>query len=227
MKTVLVTGAGGNLGGAVVKRFLSDGYQVLALVAPERAPKEITTGVTYFEVDLFKEAAVGELLQTITIKYPVIDAALLLAGGFEAGAVDLANDESLRRMYSLNFETAYHIARPMFAHMMQQSHGGRIIFIGARPTLDPQAGKDLIAYGLSKSLLFKLSEYLNAAGAEKNVVTAVAVPSTIDTPANRVAMPKADFSSWRTPEAIAEVLAGVAHGEVSLTDSVILLYGKK
>ena len=51
MKTVLITGAGGNLGGAVVKRFLSDGYQVLALVSPGRAPKEGTTNVEYFEVE--------------------------------------------------------------------------------------------------------------------------------------------------------------------------------
>ncbi len=224
MKTVLITGAGGNLGTAVVKHFLSDGYQVLALVAPGKIPLSNTTGVDYFEVDLVQEAAVEELLQRITIKYPIIDAVLLLAGGFEAGAIEGASDESLRRMYSLNFETAYHIARPMFTHMMQQSKGGRIIFIGARPALEPQAGKDLIAYGLSKSLLFKLSEYLNAAGAKNNVVTFVAVPSTIDTPANRASMPTADFTTWRTPEAIADVLAGASRLDASFAETVILLY---
>ena len=54
---------------------------------------------------------------------------------------------------ALNFNTAFHVAKPLFAHMMEKGNG-RIVFIGSRPALEPSAGKSLIAYGLSKSLLF-------------------------------------------------------------------------
>jgi NAD(P)-dependent dehydrogenase (short-subunit alcohol dehydrogenase family) len=130
-------------------------------------------------------------------------------------------------MHALNFETAYYIARAVFNQMMKQSGGGRIIFIGARPAMEPNAGKTAIAYGLSKSLLFKLSEYLNVIGAEKNIVTYVAVPSTIDTPPNRQAMPKADFSTWQKPEDIAGVLAKLARTESVHEERVVRLYEKK
>ena len=59
-------------------------------------------------------------------------------------------------MYSLNFETAYFVARPVFLQMLKQSTGGRMVFIGARPALQPKDGKDMLAYGLSKSLIFTL-----------------------------------------------------------------------
>lgn len=167
MKTVLITGAGGNLGSAVVKRFVTDGWQVLAIVSAGKTPAEKAKGVDFFEVDLVDEQAVNTMIHQISSKYKTLDAALLLAGGFEAGGVDKTDGAALMRMYSLNFETAYHIARAVFNRMLMQPEGGKIVFVGARPALEPKAGKGLVAYGLSKSLLFKLSEYLNAAGGAK------------------------------------------------------------
>jgi NAD(P)-dependent dehydrogenase (short-subunit alcohol dehydrogenase family) len=77
--------------------------------------------------------------------------------------------------------------------------------MGARPALDPLAGKTAVAYSLSKSLLFQLATVLNADAGGKDVVTHVVVPSTIDTPNNRKFMPNADFDNWVKPGQLAEI----------------------
>lgn len=227
-KNILITGAAGNLGKAVVERFLADGHRVMAIDSPGRAMVFGVKGdIATYAVDLMQEKTVEEVIRTIASKYKSIDVAVLLVGGYTSGTILETDGTQLKKMYSLNFETAYFVARPVFSHMIRQVSGGRIVFIGARPALNARDGKSSLAYGLSKSLVFKLSDYLNAEGASKNVLSSVIVPSTIDTPANRQAMPTADFSSWVTPEAIAEVLAFVTSDKASpLRDTVLKVYGK-
>lgn len=213
MKNVLITGAGGNLGTAVVKRFLKEGYHVIAAVSPGKAPKETMQGLTFVEVDLAQEALVERLIQDLT-KGQSIDAALMLAGGYASGAIDKTGKVELSAMYDLNFLTAYNVARPVFQTMMQQG-SGTLVFIGARAALDASTGKNMIAYGLSKSLLFKLSSFLGDAGKKSQVKSHVVVPSTIDTPANREAMPNADWSKWVQPAEIAGMLLDLVEGRRS------------
>ena len=76
--------------------------------------------------------------------------------------------------------------------------------IGSRPGANMKNSKGMVAYGLGKSLIFHLAELMNEEAKGTNVVTNVIVPSTIDTPQNREAMPHADFNKWVTPEAIAD-----------------------
>ena len=129
----------------------------------------------------------------------------LLVGGFAMGAIESTGVEELRKQFTLNFDTAYSVARVLYPHMKQNGYG-RIVLVGARPALDANAGKNMLAYALSKSLLFKLAEFLNADSKGTNITTSVIVPSTIDTPANRTSMPTADFNNWVKPEAIAEAM---------------------
>lgn len=211
MKTVLITGAGGNLGAAAVDRFVDKGYQVVALVSPGKVPTEQRKHVDYLEADLLQEGPVQELMDRVFAMYAAIDGVVLTVGGFEAGDVEATDEAAMKRMYSLNFETAYHVARPAFRYMQSQPGGGRIIFIGAKPALDAKAGKSLMAYGLSKSLLFKLAEYLNAAS--EKVKSHVIVFSALDTPQNRTSMPKADTSQWVKPEKVAGVMVEIVNGE--------------
>jgi NAD(P)-dependent dehydrogenase (short-subunit alcohol dehydrogenase family) len=89
---------------------------------------------------------------------------------------------------------------------MLENNSGRLVFIGSRPALEAKYGKNLIAYGLSKSLLFKLAEYINEEAKGKNVTATVIAPSTLDTPQNRQSMPDVNPNIWVQPEALAEIL---------------------
>ncbi len=108
---------------------------------------------------------------------------------------------------------------------MMENNNGRIVFIGARPALQAAAGKDLLAYGLSKSLLFKLAEYINEEARGKNVTATVVVPSTLDTELNRKSMPDANPDNWVKPEAMAEILEFIISDKASpLRETIIKVY---
>ena len=225
-KNIIITGAAGNLGQAAVTKFLSEGYRVIAMVSPGKKQDQPVAGVIRVEADLTNEEDVEAAIQKAFTPGETIDAALLLAGGYSGGDIYKTDGASLKKMYALNFETAYFVARPVFRQMMKQPSGGRIVLVGARPALKARDGKSSLAYALSKSLVFKLAEYLNAEGATRNVTCTVIVPSTIDTPSNRASMPQADFSSWVTPEAIANVMAfAVSEKAGPLRETILKMYG--
>ena len=97
--------------------------------------------------------------------------------------------------------------------------------VGSRPGLDAKSGKGMIAYSLGKSLIFRLAELMNNEAKGQDVVTAVLVPSTIDTPQNRKAMPNADPGGWVQPEAIAETIYFYCTEQAAaLREPVIKLY---
>jgi NAD(P)-dependent dehydrogenase (short-subunit alcohol dehydrogenase family) len=93
----------------------------------------------------------------------------------------------------------------VFGEMMKQG-SGRIFLIGSRPGLDMHNSKGMVAYGMTKSLIFRLAEILNDEAKGHNVVTCVIVPSTIDTPQNRKSTPDEEFGKWVKPEAIADII---------------------
>ena len=205
--TILITGANGNLGAATVKKFLDEGYRVIA-VDHSGTHLGFASGHENFvlrSVDVGDEQAVGTFIEEIIELYDGIDAALMLVGGFAMGDVAATDGEAMRKMYALNFETAYFVARPLFSHMLDKGYG-RLVFIGSRPALRPEQGKGILAYSLTKSMLFYLAELLNATAKGKNVVASVVAPSTIDTPINRASMPDTDPSTWVRADQIADLL---------------------
>jgi NADP-dependent 3-hydroxy acid dehydrogenase YdfG len=207
VKTIVVTGASGNLGLVVTKYLLSKGHTIIAVVhdASSIQKMDANPNLTSHVVDLENEIETEKFIKDILVKYKTIDAAIMLAGGFTMGNITKTNSGLIKEQIRLNFDTAYHVVQPVYYHMLQNNFG-RFIFIGARPAIKPSDGKNMIAYGLSKSLLFKLAEYINADAKGKNIDAAVIVPSTIDTESNRKAMPDADPSKWVKPEAIAETI---------------------
>ncbi|MEI9921142.1 MAG: SDR family NAD(P)-dependent oxidoreductase [Bacteroidota bacterium] len=224
MKNVLITGAAGNLGTAVVDKFLSEQWNVIAIVDPKHN-STLKPAVKTYTCDVTNEADVNQVIPKIIGDNGTIDAALLLVGGFAAGNIDATDGAALRSQMSLNFETAYFTARPVFQQMMKQN-GGRIVLVASKTALISQVGKDFVGYSLSKFLLTKLAELLNAEGAPKNVVCSVIAPSTIDTEINRKSMPKADFSKWVKPADIAESIHFLAgdKGNV-LREPIFKVYG--
>ncbi|NOS93956.1 MAG: SDR family NAD(P)-dependent oxidoreductase [Cyclobacteriaceae bacterium] len=204
-KNILITGAQGNLGKACVEKFLPSGDQIFALTTPGKEEKSTSPNFLSFGVDLTREDEVETFIKTLIEKYQSINAAVLTVGGFAMGSIHDTDKAALQKMIDLNFYTSYFIARAVFQQMMKQGHG-RIIFIGARPAIDAQQGKNTLAYSLSKSMIFKLAELLNAEAKGNNVTATVIVPSTINTPLNRQSMPDAHFEDWVTAEEIADTV---------------------
>lgn len=226
-KTVIITGASGNLGKVTVNKFVQEGYTIAAILAPGETLDQYKNHpqVDIHHADLMNEPDAAALVDAVILKHKTIHAALLLAGGYDWGDLSETTGTKLKKMFALNFETAYHVARPVFMQMKKQN-SGRIILMGARPALISDQAKSSVAYALSKSLIFTLADILNADGASHNVTATVIAPSIIDTPANRQAMPNADFSAWVKPEDIATTMAFVVSAQAApLRETILKMYG--
>ena len=227
MKTAIVTGASGNLGQAVVKKFIDEGYNVIGTIIPnDPTPMDFPTD--RFEksvVDLMNEEDSQKFVASVISKYGSVEAAVLTVGGFAMGKIADTSTGDIMKQYKLNFETAYNVARPLFVQMMKQN-SGRIFIIGSRPGMDAKNGKGMVAYGMAKSLIFRLAELMNEEAKGHNVVTSVIVPSTIDTPQNRNSMPDANFKDWVKAEEIANTIYYYCTADAgSLREPVIKVYG--
>jgi NAD(P)-dependent dehydrogenase (short-subunit alcohol dehydrogenase family) len=221
MSRVLITGAGGNLGETCVDLFLTKGFEVVGTVSPG---KEFQSEKKFqaIGIDLTDEAKVNEVFSK-SITNTVLDAGIFTVGGFAPGKITQTKGPVLKKMIALNFEATFYAARNVFDHMQSNGKGGRIIFIGSKPALEPEAGKDLAAYALSKSLLFRLAEMMNAEGKQKNIHVAVVVPGTIDTVDNRKWKPEGD-PTWVKPEEIANRILSIVQKSKPGDDYVIKMF---
>ena len=226
MKKIIITGANGNLGSATVKKFLDEGYAVLAIDG-KQDHLEFAAGNPNFEfhsVNLTNENETTEFVHAAIAKHKKIDGALLLVGGFAMGNIKATSGADIQKQFSLNFETAYFVARPLIEHMQQNGYG-RLVFIGARPAINPEQGKNLLAYSITKSLLFRLAELINEDNKGKNITASVIIPSTIDTAINRKDMPNADPANWVKPEQLAEILELITSEKgLPLRETVLKMY---
>ena len=221
MKTILVTGASGNLGKSVVTTLNDAGFSVLATLGSNREVgvfdhlAHVKTDI----VNVLDENIVNQYLAN-NVTMP-INAAILLVGGFAKGNILESDDASLEKMYRLNFISAYNFVKPLLTRFEQQG-SGHFIFIGAQQVLNPAQGKDTFAYMMSKTAVYKMAEYINVYDNKLGIKATVIVPSTIDTPQNRSAMPDADFSKWVTPEYIAQKIASILSDNAVDTEGFIV-----
>ena len=130
MKTAIVTGAMGNLGHPIVKKFIDNNYRVFGTVAPnEAAPVDLPPDK--FEkviIDLISEEESTNFVADIISNYNSIDVAILTVGGFAIGSVTETKTSDIAKQYKLNFETAFNVARPVFREMLKQK-SGRIFLV--------------------------------------------------------------------------------------------------
>src|SRR5262245_31045562 len=131
-KLAIVTGATGNMGQAVIKKFLSEGYKVIGTLVPnDQVKMEIKDrNFETIVVNLTDESESKIFIESAVKKYGTIDAAVLTVGGFAMGSISQTSSSDIQKQYRLNFETAYHVARPVFSQMMSQKKG-RIFIIGS------------------------------------------------------------------------------------------------
>lgn len=199
IRNIILTGSSGNLGKAVSKKFTEEGFQVIGLDAQPDLNKE---GVDHFACDLMNADSTKKTFKSIREIYGNVNGGILLVGGFAMGNIQTTTTEDLEKMFSLNFLTAFHASQELYK-WMKKSGGGKIILVGAKPALE-EGSSEVLAYAISKSAVIKLAEILNESGRKDNIQATVIVPSIIDTPPNRKAMPDAKFSDWVTPTTIAE-----------------------
>jgi NAD(P)-dependent dehydrogenase (short-subunit alcohol dehydrogenase family) len=228
MDTALITGISGNLGNAVASRLLADGYSVAGSYSGNRpAQFDGNDRCRLYQSDLTDESSAARMVQLCLKDLGGISTAVLTVGGFAMGDVASTDSKEISRLVSLNFLTAYHVVRPLFAAMEAQGRG-RIFLIGSLAGAHPAGSKATLGYGISKAMLFDLASILNSQTGDRNIVTSVIVPSTIDTPQNRQAMPDADFSTWVLPEQIASAISWYAGADAEkIRQPVIYVTGKQ
>lgn len=227
IKNAIITGAAGNLGHAVTNAFLDNGYMVHAIISPrDKIGKTQTEGLFVCQADLMSENETSTTINKIITGIESIDLVIMTAGGFVPGSLKEVTLVDIEKMYRLNFVTAFNVAKAVLPYMEKQKTGGQLVFIGARPVIHPEQAAGMVAYALSKSLLFRLSEIINENGKRKNIRSFVVVPGVIDTLQNRTAMPGADFTKWVKPEEIAmQIVQLVSSSDEKFPGNIFEIYG--
>lgn len=221
-RNIIVTGAAGNLGRAVISKFKREGYRVVALIEPESSD-ELEEADDVYEVDVTDAASVQDFAKEYQLQYGEVDAIGLLVGGFAMGDIENTSLEDLEKMIRLNFYSAFNMVKN-FLPVMKKADFGNFLFVGARPALQPEDGKGVVAYALSKRMVEELANYVAEEAKGTRIRAHLFVPSIIDTPPNREAMPDSDFSLWVSPADIAEAMH-YAVNNPALRNMTFKLYG--
>ena len=223
----VITGAGGALGGAVVERFLAAGAKIVAVLHNPSDRARLTESAMLLPVvaDVTDEASVQRLIESARTRFGRIDALVCLAGGFFGDTPIIETPpQRLRQQLELNLLSTYTCAHAVLPGMLQDG-GGAIIGVASRPAV--RAATGAVAYGIAKLGVVKLMESVAEEYRTQGIRANAILPSIIDTPANRAAMPAANFGRWVRPEQIAAVLAFLASDEAAIiSGAAIPVYGR-
>jgi NAD(P)-dependent dehydrogenase (short-subunit alcohol dehydrogenase family) len=214
---VLITGATGQLADAVIEHFDRRGANLALLgrggdALAARARQVKGAQALPLAVDLLDARAVAAAVEQAVARFGGIDAAIHLAGGFSADRAVHEAADALQRMLDVNVKTMLHSAAAVVPVMRRQRRGF-IVNVGAASAAKGLAGMG--AYIAAKSALLRLTESMSAELRGEGINVNAVLPTVIDTPANRAAMPDADFSRWVAPSALAAVIGFLASDEAS------------
>lgn len=230
-KVAVVTGAYGDLGSAVSRKLAEAGARLVlvgrdasklgafveTLPLTEERMLALTADVTDAgDVAQFVEAAVEHFGQ--------IDLLFNVVGGWAGGATVADTDEQTwDYMINLNLKSVFLVCRAVLPHMAERGYG-KIVNISSRTAT--QSGKRSSVYAVAKAGVLKLTQAMAAEFKEHGINVNAVLPSTIDTEANRRAMPNADFDKWVTPEQLADVMLWLASDEAStIHGAAVPVYG--
>ena len=223
---VLITGAKGGLGTYVTNAFLDSGATVVGASRSIEDNDFPRPGFSAMAAELGSVGAARALVERVVEKHGRVDALVHLVGVFAGGqSVADTDDDTFDRMIELNLKSAFHIVRAVLPQMRAQ-RSGRLLCIGSRTAVEPQpcAG----AYTASKAALVALIRTIAAENRDANITANVVLPGTMDTPANRKAMPAADYSRWVDPNQVASLLVHLASPQAGqVTSAVIPVYGRE
>ena len=223
-KVVLVTGADGGLGTYVTQAFLDASATVVGTSRKIRTSDFESANFTALAAEISTSAGAKSLVDQVVERFGKLDVVAHTVGGFAGGqSIADTDDAMFQRMFDLNLNCVFYILRAAVPLLRKTS--GRVIAIGSRAALEPGAGVG--AYSASKAAMVSLIRTVAVENKDAGLTANVILPGTMDTPANRKAIPNADISKWVQPASVAKLvvwLAGEAGKDVN--GAVIPVYGK-
>jgi NAD(P)-dependent dehydrogenase (short-subunit alcohol dehydrogenase family) len=224
-RTVFVTGGAGGLGAATVSAFLTGGWRVVAPVRPGRAPA-LTPGAIAVEGDLTDAADVAAAIE-VAAGDPAapLRAVVNLAGAYAGGGpIADTSIEDFERMLTVNLRPTYLVTAAALPHLVAIG-GGAVVCVSSRAAVAPFPGA--AGYVTAKAGVLAFANAVAVEYGPQQVRCNTVLPSVIDTPANRRAMPAADFDRWVAPDEIAAVILFLASDESAPTSGAqIPVYGR-
>jgi NAD(P)-dependent dehydrogenase (short-subunit alcohol dehydrogenase family) len=233
-KVAIVTGATGALGKVVAKALLDQGAQVVSTPRGEEKLKELIDFVgsskdrlVSVQTDVTDENSVQALFQQVISRYGRVDILLNIVGGFKGGAEIVETKVSdWDFVLDINLKSAFLCSKAALSHMIKQNYG-KIISVSSRTAAEKRYRVKDGAYAVSKAGIIVLTETIAEEVKKYDINANCILPSTIDTPDNRLNFPNADFSKWVKPEQIAEVILFLASDESrTISGASIPVYGK-
>jgi len=227
-RVVVVTGAFGTLGSAVVLKFLELNDKVILVDKAGKRPPAlsecaIAENEIYVGWDLSNADSTNQLVKDIHKAQGAIDVLVNVAGAFRAETVLDGSQDTWDFLYSVNLRTVVNMCRATLP-VLNRTGAGRIVNVGANAA--QQAGIGMGPYAASKSGVHRLTEALAAELKGQATVNAV-LPGIMDTPLNRAEMPNANFSAWVQPDEMAGVIAFLASdGARAITGALIPVTGR-
>lgn len=224
-QVVLITGANGGLGNSVTGAFLDAGATV-AGVSPKISQTDFKSANFHaFPAAISSLESGQKLVKEVAQKLGRINVLIHLVGAFAGGkSVVETDDATWSKMLDLNLNSAFHIIRAALPELRKGS-GSRIVAIGSRVVLEPSP--NVAAYEVSKTALAALIKVVALENKDAGITANIVLPDTMDTPANRAAMPGADFSKWVPPGAVADLLVALAGpAGAAVTGAVVPIYGR-
>ena len=223
-RVVIITGANGGLGSFVTQRFLATNATVVGASRSISQEDFSLPNFVALPVDFTKAAEVRGAVDSIVGRYGRLDVLVHVLGGFAGGtSIAETNDTRWEQMRDLNLTSAFYVLRAAIPHL-RKSGAGRIVAIGSLAAGEPHAG--LGAYVTFKSALVSLVRTVALENKDVGLTANVVLPGTMDTPANRKAMPGADYSKWLKPADVADLVLWLADERAShITGTTIPIDG--
>jgi NAD(P)-dependent dehydrogenase (short-subunit alcohol dehydrogenase family) len=225
---VVVTGGTGALGTAVVGELLASGA-ICHVPYYVESEEQHFAHRTHPRVKLIGNANLGSqtVVQRIYDSVPKLWASIHLAGGYAAWPIAETDEAALMGMVRNNLLSCFLCCAAAVGSIRKAGGGGRIINIAARPALEPRTGAGAVGYTVSKAGVAALTQSLAAEVVKEDILVNAIAPSTLDTEANRQAMPKADHAGWPKPVEVAAIICNLAAPSNRVTTgAVIPVYGR-
>ena len=223
-KVVLVTGANGGLGAYVTRAFLDAGATVVGSSRNIRQTDFEHPSFTAQAAELATGKGARDLVDQVVGRLGRLDVLVHTVGGFAGGqSIVDTDDATYQRMLDLNLNSVFHILRAA-VNPLRQSGDGRLVAIGSRAAVEP--GALVGSYSASKAAMVSLIRTVALENKDTGLKANVVLPGTMDTPANRKAMPNADFSKWVQPASVASLISWLASDAgKDMNGAIIPVYG--